>query len=135
MATPKLRGKLTTMFQIALTMGAAAAFLVNYGTGNIVPYGWRLSLGLAFVPALVITIGSTWMPDSPSSLVQRQHLDEALCVLQRIRGTHDVQDELDDIIKAVETSKSAQRPWRDILQRKYRPQLIMAFCIPFFQQV
>ena len=135
MATPKLRGKLTTMFQIALTMGAVVAFLVNYGTGNIVPYGWRLSLGLAFVPALIITIGSACMPDSPSSLVQRQHLDEALRVLQKIRGTQDVQDELNDIIKAVETSKTAQRPWRDILQRKYRPQLIMAFCIPFFQQV
>ena len=135
MATPKLRGKLTTMFQIALTMGAGAAFLVNYGTGNIVPYGWRLSLGLAFVPALIITIGSAWMPDSPSSLIQRQHLDEALRVLQKIRGTQDVEDELNDILKAVETSKTAQRPWRDILQRKYRPQLIMAFCIPFFLQV
>uniref|UniRef100_M8B1H6 Sugar transport protein 1 n=1 Tax=Aegilops tauschii TaxID=37682 RepID=M8B1H6_AEGTA len=38
-------------------------------------------------------------------------------------------------IKAGEESKLVQHPWRNILQRKYRPQLTMAIMIPFFQQL
>jgi MFS family permease len=134
MATPELRGILTTMFQVMIAVGGTAAFLVNFGTGNITPYGWRLSLGLAFVPALFITLGSLWMPDSPSSLLQRRRPDEALRVLRRIRGTPDVGAEFESLVDAAEATRHTV-PWRDILRRPYRPQLVMAICIPFFQQV
>ncbi|MCO5595768.1 hypothetical protein L7F22_049816 [Adiantum nelumboides] len=135
MAPPKFRGRLTTMFQTAMAVGGTSAFLVNYGTQNIVPWGWRLSLSLAFIPALLITIGFVFLPDSPSSLIQRGHLDDGLIILKRLRGTHDVQEEFNYLLQATELSKSIQNPWRKILEREYRPQLVMAFAIPFFQQV
>ncbi|MCO5595767.1 hypothetical protein L7F22_049815 [Adiantum nelumboides] len=135
MAPPDLRGRLTTMFQLAIGIGITSAFLVNYGTQNIVPWGWRLSLSLAFIPALIVTIGFIFLPDSPSSLIQRGHLDDGLIVLRKLRGTHDVQDEFNYLLQATELSKSIQSPWRKIMEREYRPQLVMAFVIPFFQQV
>ncbi|TKY49834.1 Hexose carrier protein HEX6 [Spatholobus suberectus] len=55
-------------------------------------------------------------------------------MLQRIRGTDDVQPELEDLIEASNTSNSIKHPFKNILQRKYRPQLVMALAIPFFQQ-
>ncbi|KAI5064139.1 hypothetical protein GOP47_0020809 [Adiantum capillus-veneris] len=135
MAPSRLRGRLTTMFQVAIGLGGTSAFLVNYGTVNIIPWGWRLSLSLAFVPALIITIAFAFLPDLPSSLIQRGHLDDGLMVLKRLRGTPDVQEEFNYLLQATELSKSIQSPWKSILQRQYRPQLIMAFAIPFFQQV
>lgn len=42
------------------------------GTNFLGPnLGWRLSLGLASVPALVFFVGSLLLPDTPNSLVQR----------------------------------------------------------------
>eukprot|EP00250_Pteridium_aquilinum_P012445 c20731_g2_i2 orf=3-848(-) len=126
MAPPNLRGRLTTMFQIAIGIGGTSAFMVNYGTGNIKPWGWRLSLSLAFIPALVVTIGFAFLPDSPCSLIQRGHLDKGLSVLKRVRGTDDVQEEYNSLLQAVELSKSITNPWKNILKRKHRPQLVMA---------
>jgi hypothetical protein len=49
MAPAHLRGGLNMMFQLATTLGIFTANLINYGTQNIKPWGWRLSLGLASV--------------------------------------------------------------------------------------
>ena len=56
-------------------------------------------------------------------------------MLQRVRGTNDVQAELNVLIKASSISKAIKYPFKNILQRKYRPQLVMAIAIPFFQQL
>lgn len=34
-------------------------------------HGWRLSLGLAAVPALVLLAGGILLPESPNSLIER----------------------------------------------------------------
>lgn len=135
MAPPKLRGGLNMCFQLFITIGILAANLINYGTQKIANYGWRVSLALAAVPALIITIGSIFLADTPNSLIERGHRDKALNMLQKIRGTSNVQEEFDDMIQASEESRKVKHPFRNILQRKYRPQLVMAIAIPFFQQL
>ncbi|PIA26663.1 hypothetical protein AQUCO_09100076v1 [Aquilegia coerulea] len=135
MAPAKLRGLLNIGFQMAITIGNLVANLVNYGTNQIKGgYGWRLSLGLAGVPAIIMTIGSLLLPDTPNSLIERGHREKAKTMLQKIRGTNAVDEEFQDLVEASEASMRVQHPWRNILQPKYRPQLIMAICIPMFQQ-
>lgn len=46
-----------------------------------------------------------------------------------------MQAELDDLIKASDRSKTTDHPFKQIIQTKYRPQLVMALAIPFFQQL
>ena len=41
------------------------------GTSFILPWGWRLSLGLAGVPASMLFLGGLCLPDTPVSLIQR----------------------------------------------------------------
>lgn len=55
-------------------------------------------------------------------------------MLQRIRGTNDVRQELEDLVEASDISNTIKHPFKNILRRKHRPQLIMAIAIPFFQQ-
>jgi hypothetical protein len=50
-------------------------------------WGWRLNLGLAALPALLLTAGTLLVPETPNSLVERGHEDRGRAVLQRIRGT------------------------------------------------
>ena len=39
--------------------------------------GWRTSLGLAGVPALILTLGALLLPETPNSLVERGHISQA----------------------------------------------------------
>lgn len=45
------------------------AQLINYGTKEISPWGWRLSLALAGVPGFMLFIGSLCLPDTPNRCV------------------------------------------------------------------
>ena len=136
MAPAKLRGMLNIGFQLMTTIGILAANLINYATVGIAGgWGWRVGLGLAGVPALVITVGALALPDTPNSLIARGYREDAKAVLVKIRGTDDVHDEYADMVAASEEASAIAHPWRNILEPKYRPQLTVAVLIPFFQQL
>ncbi|XP_004959340.1 sugar transport protein MST6 [Setaria italica] len=136
MAPARMRGMLNNGFQLMITLGILCANLINYGADRIAGgWGWRLSLALAAVPAAVITVGSLFLPDTPNSLLERGRPEEAKRMLRRVRGTDDVAAEYEDLVAAGEASRAVTSPWRDILRRKNRPQLVMAVAIPLFQQL
>ncbi|KAL3651041.1 Sugar transport protein 10 [Castilleja foliolosa] len=134
MAPPKLRGALNIGFQMAITIGIFGANLVNYGTSQMKENGWRVSLGLAAAPAVIMTVGSIFLPDTPNSLIERGRKDEAREMLIKIRGTSNVDEEYSDLLEASEVSQKVEQPLRSILERRYRPQMVITFLIPFFQQ-
>ena len=136
LAPHHLRGSLNILFQLAVTSGILGAQLINFGTAHLEPWGWRLSLALGAIPALALFLGSLALPDTPNSLVQRGQPEAGLRVLRRVRGTDDVGPEFDDIRAAVAQSEAVPvSPFRAILQRRYRPHLIITCLIPIFQQL
>ncbi|KAF5200267.1 Sugar transporter protein [Thalictrum thalictroides] len=137
MAPSRYRGAINIGFQLSIGIGVIAANLINYGTAKIKGnLGWRISLSMAAVPALILTIGAFFLPETPNSLIQSdKNHQKAKLMLQKVRGVTDVQEEFEDLVKANATSKAIKDPFKNILKRKYRPQLVMAIVIPFFQQV
>lgn len=136
MAPYKFRGALNIGFQLSITIGILVANVLNYFFAKIHGgWGWRLSLGGAMVPALIITVGSLVLPDTPNSMIERGQHDEAREKLRRVRGVDDVDEEFNDLVAASEASMKVEHPWRNLLQRKYRPHITMAVMIPFFQQL
>ncbi|BFG19283.1 hypothetical protein CerSpe_055570 [Prunus speciosa] len=135
-APPKWRGAFSTGFQFFIGIGVVASNCINYATSKH-SWGWRLSLGLAIVPATIMTIGALFISDSPTSLVQRNRLDQARKSLIKIRGKEDIEAELAQLVKASEIAKALdEEPFVTIFQRQYRPQLVIgAIAVPFFQQV
>ncbi|XP_022743382.1 sugar transport protein 11-like [Durio zibethinus] len=136
MAPAKIRGALNIGFQMAITIGILAAGLINYGTAKIEGgWGWRVSLALAAVPAIAMTVGSFILPDTPNSILERGHTEKARRMLQKIRGTQHVDAEFQDLVDASEAAKKVDHPWSNILKPRYRPQLVLCILIPFFQQL
>lgn len=137
MAPPQSRGAFNIGFQFCVGIGVFVANLINYGAEKVKGgWGWRISLAMAAAPATILTLGALFLPETPNSLIQHGNDHEkAIKMLQRVRGTTDVQAELNDLIKASEVSKTVKHPFKNLLQRKYRPQLVMSIALPFFQQV
>ncbi|KAF7056315.1 hypothetical protein CFC21_063732 [Triticum aestivum] len=137
MAPPQYRGAINNGFELCISIGILIANVINYGVQKIEGgWGWRISLSMAAVPAAFLTIGAIFLPETPSFLIQRDgNVDEAKMMLQRLRGTTGVQKELDDLVTASNISRAIKNPYRNILKKKYRPQLVIALLIPFFNQV
>ncbi|KAK7379978.1 hypothetical protein VNO78_32282 [Psophocarpus tetragonolobus] len=136
MAPAKVRGAVNQLFQLTTCLGILVANLVNYGTEKLHPWGWRLSLGLATVPAIMMFIGGCLCTETPNSLVEQGRLQEGRTVLEKVRGTPNVDAEFDDLIEASREAKSVKNPFKNLLLRKNRPQIIIgALAIPAFQQL
>ncbi|KAH7836827.1 hypothetical protein Vadar_006150 [Vaccinium darrowii] len=136
MAPYKYRGALNIGFQLSITIGILVANVLNYFFAKIKGgWGWRLSLGGAVVPALIITIGALVLPETPNSMIERGRTEEAKTKLKQIRGVDNVEEEFYDLLAASEESKKVELPWFNLLQKKYRPHLTMAIMIPMFQQL
>ncbi|KAH7427065.1 hypothetical protein KP509_10G028800 [Ceratopteris richardii] len=133
MAPSHWRGGLNMTFQLATTLGIFVANLVNYGTNQIKSWGWRLSLGLAAIPALLMFFGSLFIYETPNSLIERGYSEKGKQVLVKIRGTQNVQAEFMDLMEASQVARAVTHPFANLLQEQYRPQLVMAFCLPIFQ--
>ncbi|KAL7168096.1 hypothetical protein ACSBR2_038525 [Camellia fascicularis] len=136
MAPPKVRGAVNQLFQLTTCLGILVANFINYGTEKIHPWGWRLSLGLATVPATLMFVGGLFLPETPNSLVEQGRLEEGRQVLEKVRGTKNVDAEFDDLIDASNAARAIKHPFRNLLKRKNRPQLVIgALAIPAFQQL
>ncbi|GMQ06423.1 hypothetical protein CsSME_00051025 [Camellia sinensis var. sinensis] len=136
MAPPKVRGAVNQLFQLTTCLGILVANFINYRTEKIHPWGWRLSLGLATVPATLMFVGGLFLPETPNSLVEQGRLEEGRQVLEKVRGTKNVDAEFDDLIDASNAARAIKHPFRNLLKRKNRPQLVIgALAIPAFQQL
>ncbi|CAB4262967.1 unnamed protein product [Prunus armeniaca] len=134
-APTRIRGALNILFQLNITIGILFANLINSGTAKIEGgYGWRVSLGLAGIPAGMLTVGSLIVVDTPNSLIERGKLEEGKAVLKRIRGVDNVDPEFLEIVEASRVAKEVKHPFRNLLKRRNRPQLVIAIWMQIFQQ-
>ncbi|KAL6226534.1 hypothetical protein ACLB2K_000496 [Fragaria x ananassa] len=136
MAPAKHRGAVNQLFQLTTCLGILVANLINYFTAKIHPWGWRLSLGLAAVPAVLMFVGGLFLPETPNSLVEQGRLEEGRMILEKVRGTTKVDAEFADLLDASNAARAVKHPFRNLLARKNRPQLVIgALGIPAFQQL
>jgi SP family galactose:H+ symporter-like MFS transporter len=83
-ASEDIRGAMISLYQLMITIGILIAFLSDTAfsySGN-----WRWMLGIIAVPGVLFLFGLMLLPDSPRWLIMRGRLDEAIGVLQRLRG-------------------------------------------------
>ncbi|KAK7272717.1 hypothetical protein RJT34_29513 [Clitoria ternatea] len=136
MAPATNRGAVNQLFQFTTCAGILIASLVNYFTEKVHPYGWRISLGLAAFPATLMLIGGILCAETPNSLVEQGRLEEARRVLERVRGTKNVEAEFQDLLDVSKEAQAVKNPFGTLFKRRYRPQLVIgALGIPAFQQL
>ncbi|MFC4449760.1 sugar porter family MFS transporter [Halorussus aquaticus] len=129
-APPKIRGALTSLNQLMVTVGILVSYFVNYAFADA--GAWRWMLGAGMVPAVVLAAGMVKMPESPRWLFEHGRRDEAREVLERTREGS-VEAELSEISETVE--KQSGTGLGDLLQPWLRPALVVGLGLAVFQQV
>ncbi|KAF9607609.1 hypothetical protein IFM89_037537 [Coptis chinensis] len=130
----KYRGAVNIMFQLFVTIGIVCANLVNFLSSKVHPNGWRLALGLAGVPASILFMGSLILPETPTSLIEREKEEKGRTTLQKIRRTGDVEKEYQEIVVASQMARQVDHPFRKLLSRQNRPPLVIGILLQVFQQ-
>nr|GEZ50662.1 sugar transport protein 13 [Tanacetum cinerariifolium] len=103
-------------FTIANMAGEGLAVIGREGG-----WGWRVYLGLAGIPALLLTVGALLVVDTPNSLIERGKLEEGKVVLIKIHRIENIKPEYLELVAASRIAKEVKHPFRNLLQRKNRP--------------
>jgi MFS transporter, SP family, sugar:H+ symporter len=117
-------------------VGILAAFIVNAILASSAD--WRLMLGLAAVPSLILLVGMMFMPETPRFLVRTGEEEEARDVLDEVHSDEKRRDETPERkieeIREVEHQEAGgglellKAPW-------VRPALVVAIGLAVFQQL
>ncbi|KAI0760348.1 general substrate transporter [Fomes fomentarius] len=93
-AHPSIRGRLTTLQQFMLGIGALIASFIGYGCyhGLTGQAQWRIPLAIQLLPALPLAFFILLLPESPRYLAMKGRNEEALHVLARLHAHGDIHD-------------------------------------------
>lgn len=129
----RFRGGLVTINNLAITGGQFVAYIVA-ALFSKVNEGWRYSLGLSGVPAVILFVGMLIAPESPRWLIGRGRTDEARKTLLKVYGgcVEEVEREINEINEAL--SKHVEVKFREVFTRRMRRPLVIGILIQAFQQ-
>ncbi|MGF1473080.1 MAG: sugar porter family MFS transporter [Rubrobacteraceae bacterium] len=128
----QVRGSLTSLNQLMITAGILLAYITAFALS---PFdAWRLMLGLAIVPAILLFVGMYFMPESPRWLVEKGRVDQAREVLGRTRDDQAVEQEIQGLQEASRKSRGQQAGWNALLAAWVRPALIAGVGLAALQQ-
>ncbi|KAI4325843.1 hypothetical protein MLD38_031207 [Melastoma candidum] len=146
------RGLLSSLPELCIAIGILIGYISNYCFGKLtLKLGWRLMLGIAAIPSLILAAGIMRMPESPRWLVMQGRLADAKGVLLQISNTQ-VEAEArrsriksaagidenckDDVVEVRSVTSGGQGVWKELLLRPtptVRWILLAAIGIHFFE--
>lgn len=119
----KIRGRIVSLYQMAITIGILGIYMTNAyffklsGNAGFTPQNpflqhvlkdevWRSMFGVGIVPAILFFCLLFIIPESPRWLYIRGFRDKALAVLRKVREPEEINDDLEALQKEKYSPKS-----------------------------
>jgi MFS transporter, SP family, arabinose:H+ symporter len=148
-AIAKYRGRLVSLYQLAITVGFLGAYLVNYQLMKIALSGiesggpllskifvtesWRGMLGMESVPALLFFIIIFFIPESPRWLVVGHQETRALAILTKITNDQvEAKKQIEEVTRQLASEK--QTNWHLLFKPGFRKALLIGVSIAMLGQ-
>lgn len=133
-APARIRGAVVSAFQLMITIGILAAFVVDWAfsyTGS-----WRYMLGFSLIPACICLAGVLRAPESPRWLVLAGREKDARDVLRSVQPdiTSERIDKIVDEIEGSHPEDPAEESWSKFKDPRLRGLLIFSVAAFFLQQ-
>lgn len=147
---PKYRGRLVSLYQLAVTIGFLGAYLVNYwlktnasGYSSLTPQAdwyhtifisesWRSMLGAESVPALLFFLTLFFIPESPRWLLIKNKEAGAKKILTQIYPKKEVESQLELIENSLHTEDISD--WKLLFREEYRIPLFIGVALAILGQ-
>ena len=147
-APAKIRGRLVTCYQLAITFGILVAYLTNAALLNnsitheqsqaagfinflYINEVWRGMFSIEVIPALLFLLGLIKVPESPRWLIQNERIEEGVKILSRIKNEAEVQQDVRDIEVNL---RKEQGSYKELLAPGMRKALLIGILLPVFSQ-
>jgi SP family galactose:H+ symporter-like MFS transporter len=131
LAPPRQRGRLVSLFQLAVTTGILVSYIVDRALAP--EHAWRWMLGLAFIPGALLVLGMLPLPESPRWLLKRGGEKAARQVLSMLRPLEEIDADVEEIREDLEHNQPTG--WTELLLPGLRPALLVGVGLAVFQQV
>lgn len=149
-AVARYRGRLVSLYQLAVTVGFLGAYLVNFAllnwshTGTVLPGEmlqrifmtevWRGMLGMETIPALLFMITIFFIPESPRWLILKHQDERALSILAAIHASGDEATRQIGETKAILSAETERTPWRLLLRPEIMKPVLIGVAIAMLGQ-
>lgn len=123
------RGALVTLNQLAITIGIALSYLVDYYYAD--RDAWRDMLGAGFVPAVPLLFCVLFIPESPRWLMIKGKLAAAKEILRKMHGDLKAKLEFDEIEATISSTKTTLK---EMVQYNFIRVLLLGIMVSIFTQ-
>ncbi len=130
----RVRGAIVSLNQLCITGGILVSYLVGFALASSSD-GWRWMLALGALPGIILAAGMLVLPESPRWLAGRGRIPDANTVLQHLRGTADVADELNTLRTDLAREGRQLAGASELLSPRLRRPLIIGIGLAMFQQI
>lgn len=146
-APTKIRGRLVTCYQLAVTLGILVAYLSNAAIlkyslawsadGNspfhflFVEEAWRGMFSIGIIPAVLFMAGLFFVPESPRWLIQNGREVQGLQLLKELVGEKEAIEDADKLKKNQGAGKGS---YKELWSPRLRRALILGLFLPLFSQ-
>lgn len=147
-APPRIRGRLVTFYQLAITVGILLAFLSNAWVLNLsesrpdillvgflekifINESWRGMFGAETIPASIFLICLAIVPESPRWLVQQNRSEKARHILKKLIDENEIDSSINEIR---ETLNDVAGSYRELLKPGLRTAVLIGILLPLFSQ-
>lgn len=143
----RMRGKMVTLYQLAITVGILAAYVSNYlilsasHTAGpsvqslwqwlMVNELWRGMFGVGVIPALLFFVLLFFVPESPRYLISRGKEQKAHEIVAKISGVKNAQTEIKEILLSFEIKSGS---FRDLFRPGIFRALLIGISLAMFSQ-
>jgi MFS transporter, SP family, sugar:H+ symporter len=137
LAPERVRGRLSTLWQLAITGGILLAAAANLGLQHWYD-GWRISYGGNIIFAIILIVALIFMPESPRWLAANGKDEEALRVLNKVRFPDEIEGELEELVKETKEEKElGVATWGEVfhVENKMRYRLLLGIGLQSTQQL
>ncbi|MFK7958764.1 MAG: sugar porter family MFS transporter [Lysobacterales bacterium] len=145
-APPHLRGRLSSLQQVAIITGLTAAFLSNYVIAGQAGEStemyllgfeaWRWMFWMEIGPALIFFATLFLIPESPRYLVANGQPEKATAVLNRLLGANSSEKIVEDIQQSLSEDRRPElSDLLDPVSGQIRPLLLTGIGLAVFQQL
>lgn len=144
-----IRGRLVSLNQFAIVVGILLAQVANWQIARPIPdhishmaflqtwnvqYGWRWMFCAVVVPAVLFTVMSLFIPESPRWLLTKGQDDSAHSVLSRVGGPAYALSEVTSIKRMLQAEVGMKASWSDLRMPGVRKILMIGVALAVLQQ-